>query len=476
MNLDNNTNQNVMSDKLKHECGVFGIYDLDRGDVASSIYYGLYGLQHRGQEGCGIAVSDTNGPLGDIKAHKGMGLMSEVFTEESLEELGGNIGVGHVRYSSESDRSLENVQPLVIHYAKGTLCMGLNGNLLNNEELKHELAYTGAIFQTSVDTEIIAYVIARERLRTGSIEEAAHNAMEKLVGAYSIVMMSPRKLIGIRDPFGVYPLVIGKRENTYVIASETSALDAIGAEIVRDVEPGEIVSIDKNGIRSDKSLVQEKKARCIFEYIYFARADSKIDNLSVYNARIMAGRLLAKAYPVDADLVVGVPDSGKAAAVGYAQESGIPYATAFIKNSYVGRTFIKPKQSMRESSVRIKLNVLNEIVAGKRIIMIDDSIVRGTTSGIIVKALKDAGATEVHVRISSPPFLYPCYYGTDVPNEDQLIAYKNSIDQIREIIGADSLGYLEIDDLSEIIEGQKGYCDACFTGDYPIDPKAYRKK
>lgn len=468
--MKSNINNNYFeSDKLNHECGVLGIYDLDGEDVSSSIYYGLYGLQHRGQEGCGIAVSNTNGPLGNIKSHKGMGLMSEVFTEESLDDLCGNIGVGHVRYASGRNKTIENVQPLVIHYAKGTLCLGLNGTLLNHKELKHELAYTGAIFQTSIDTEIIAYVIARERLKAKSIEEAVKNTMKKIVGAYSIVMMSPRKLIGIRDPYGVHPLVIGKRDNTYIIASETSALDAIGAEIIRDVEPGEIVSIDKDGIHSDRSLVQEKKARCIFEYIYFARADSKIDDVSVYNSRIMAGKLLAKSHPVDADLVIGVPDSGKAAAVGYAQESGIPYGTAFIKNSYVGRTFIKPKQSMRETSVRIKLNVLKEMVEGKRIVMIDDSIVRGTTSGIIVKALKDAGATEVHVRISSPPFLHPCYYGTDVPSGDQLIAHNNSIEEIRQIIGADSLGYLAIEDLSAIIDGQTGYCDACFTGNYPIE-------
>ncbi len=464
-------NINISSEKLKHECGVFGIYDLDGKDVSNSIYYGLYGLQHRGQEGCGIAVSDTQGPLGNVESHKGIGLMSEVFTEDSLQDLHGNIGVGHVRYSSKKDRSIENVQPLVIHYAKGTISIGVNGSILNYEELKHELAYTGAIFQTATDAEIIAYIIARERLKVNSIEEAVSNAMKKLVGAYSIVLMSPRKLIGIRDPYGVHPLVIGKRDNTYVIASETSALDAVDAKIIRDVEPGEIISIDKNGMHSDRTLIQEKKARCIFEYIYFARADSKIDNVSVYSSRKMAGRLLARAHPVEADLVVGVPDSGKAAAVGYAEESGIPYGTAFIKNSYIGRTFIKPKHSMRESSVQIKLNVLNEMVEGKRIVMIDDSIVRGTTSGVIVKALKDAGATEVHVRISSPPFLYPCYYGTDVPDSKELIANNNTVEEIRDIIGADTLGYLDIHDLSQIINNQKGYCDACFTSNYPINLK-----
>ena len=470
MDSDFHSCQNYSADKLHHECGVFGIYDLDGGNVTDSIYYGLYALQHRGQEGCGIAVSNTNGPRGNIMSHKGMGLMSEVFTYEDLESLSGNIGVGHVRYSPESGRTRENVQPLVLHYAKGTLCLAHNGNIINNEELKHELAYTGAIFQTSVDTEIIAYIIARERLKTNSVEEAVHNAMNKLKGAYSLVIASPRKLIGVRDPFGFHPLVIGKRDNTYVIASETSALDAIDAEFVRDVEPGEIISVDKDGLHSDKSMVQEKQARCIFEYIYFARADSKIDNVSVYSSRIKAGKLLAKRFPVEADLVVGVPDSGKAAAVGFAQESGIEYGTAFIKNSYVGRTFIKSKQSMRDSSVRIKLNVLEEIVKGKRIIMIDDSIVRGTTSGRIVRALKEAGATEVHVRISSPPFLYSCYYGTDIPSAKELIAYNNTVEQICEKIGADSLGYLEVDDLSQIINGEKGYCDACFTGNYPVEP------
>lgn len=473
MDSDFHSCQNLNDDKLHHECGVFGIYDLDGGNVTDSIYYGLYALQHRGQEGCGIAVSDTKGPRGNIKSHKGMGLMSEVFTYEDLEKLFGNIGVGHVRYSPESGRTRENVQPLVLHYAKGTLCLAHNGNIINNKELKHELAYTGAIFQTSVDTEIIAYIIARERLKTNSVEEAVHNAMKKLKGAYSLVIASPRKLIGVRDPFGFHPLVIGKRDNTYVIASETSALDAIEAEFIRDVEPGEVVSIDKNGLHSDKYMVQEKKARCIFEYIYFARADSKIDNISVYSSRIKAGKLLAKRHPVEADLVVGVPDSGKAAAVGYAQESGIEYGTAFIKNSYVGRTFIKPKQSMRDSSVRIKLNVLEEIVKGKKIIMIDDSIVRGTTSGRIVKALKEAGATEVHVRISSPPFLHSCYFGTDIPSGKELIAHNSTVEQICEKIGADSLGYLEVEDLSQIINGESGYCDACFTGDYPVKPPVH---
>lgn len=457
-------------DELHEECGVFGIYDLDGEDVASSIYYGLFALQHRGQESCGIAVSDTFGPKGKVQSVKGMGLVNEVFTTESIEGMHGNIGVGHVRYSTAGASNIANTQPLVLNYVKGTLGLAHNGNLVNALELREELEYTGAIFQTTIDSEVIAYHIARQRLNTKTVEEAVINAMVKLKGAYSLIVMSPRKLIGARDPFGFHPLCIGKRDNSYVLASESCALDAVDAEFIRDVEPGEVVTITTEGIFSNRSLCQDKIAPCIFEYIYFARPDTHIDGISVYNSRIMAGRILAQTDPVDADLVVGVPDSGNAAAMGYAQETGIPYGTAFVKNSYVGRTFIKPKQSTRESSVRIKLNVLTEVVKGKRIVMIDDSIVRGTTCARIVSMLKAAGAKEVHVRISSPPFLHPCYFGTDVPSDEQLIAHNNTVDQICKIIGADSLAYLSIDRLSELIGGRKGYCDACFTGNYPIDP------
>lgn len=457
-------------DELHEECGVFGIYDLDGKDIASSIYYGLFALQHRGQESCGIAVSDTNGPKGRVQSVKGMGLVNEVFTTEGLEGLHGNIGVGHVRYSTAGASNIANTQPLVLNYVKGTLALAHNGNLVNAPELRKELEYTGAIFQTTIDSEVIAYHIARQRLNTPSVEEAVKNAMQKIKGAYSLIVMSPRKLIGARDPFGFRPLCIGKRDNSYVLASETCALDAVDAEFIRDVEPGEVVTITSEGIQSDRSLCQTKKARCIFEYIYFARPDSHIDSVSVYNSRIMAGRILAQEHPVEADLVVGVPDSGNVAAMGFALETGIPYGTAFVKNSYVGRTFIKPKQSMRESSVRIKLNVLTEAVKGKRVVMIDDSIVRGTTSARIVGMLKAAGAKEVHVRISSPPFLYPCYFGTDVPSDDQLIAHNNTVEQICQIIGADSLGYLSVKRLNELIGGNEGYCDACFTGNYPVEP------
>lgn len=467
--MSENKLSNMLSDELHEECGVFGIYDLDGNDVASSIYYGLFALQHRGQESCGIAVSDTNGPKGKVSSVKDMGLVNEVFTPESIEGLKGDIGVGHVRYSTAGASTRENTQPLVLNYVKGTLALAHNGNLINAIELRHELEYTGAIFQTTIDSEVIAYHIARERLKVANVESAVKNAMHKIQGAYSLIIMSPRKLIGARDPFGFRPLVIGKRDNSYILASETCALDAVSAEFVRDVLPGEIVTITKDGIVSDTSMCQQETARCIFEYIYFARPDSCMDGVSVYNSRIMAGKILAQTYPVDADIVVGVPDSGNAAALGYSEESGIPYGMAFVKNSYVGRTFIKPKQSVRESSVKIKLNVLKEVVKGKRVVMIDDSIVRGTTSERIVRMLKNAGATEVHVRISSPPFLYPCYFGTDIPSDDQLIAHNNTVDQICDMLGANTLGYLDVERLGEMLGSDMGYCSACFTGNYPIE-------
>jgi len=455
---------------IHEECGVFGAYDFDGNDIASTVYYGLFALQHRGQESCGIAVSDTNGPKKNIQVHKGMGLVNEVFSSENLEKLKGNISVGHVRYSTAGSSTRENAQPLVLNYYKGTLALAHNGNLVNALELREELEKTGAIFQTTIDSEVIAYHIARERLNVKKAEDAVKNAMKKIKGAYALVVTSPRKLIGARDPFGLKPLCIGKRDNTYFLASESCAVAAVGGEFVRDVEPGEIVSFTKHGMKSDKSMAidPKKQARCIFEYIYFARMDSVIDNVNVYHARIVAGKALAESYPVDADLVVGVPDSGLVAAKGYSEQSGIPYGMAFHKNSYVGRTFIKPKQSQRESSVKIKLNVIEEVVKGKRIVMVDDSIVRGTTCANIIKMLKKAGAKEVHVRISSPPFLHPCYFGTDVPSNEQLIAHSHTTEQIREMIGADSLGYMEVEKLKDMV-GDLAFCDACFTGNYPME-------
>lgn len=460
------------TDKPKEECGVFGIYDFDGADVASTVYYGLLALQHRGQESCGIAVSDTSGPKGKVRSKKEMGLVNEAFTPAALEKLNGDIGIGHVRYSTAGSSTRENAQPLVLNYVKGTLGLAHNGNLINAPELRKELEYTGAIFQTTIDSEVIAYHIARERLNSESVQEAVGRAMKKIKGAYSLIVMSPRKLIGARDPFGFRPLCIGKRDNSYILASETCALDTVGAVFVRDVEPGEIVTISKEaGLESDKSMCISSKdqARCVFEYIYFARPDSYIDGISVYQSRVLAGKFLAMDSPVDADLVVGVPESGNCAAMGYSLQSGIPYGQAFVKNGYVGRTFIKPKQKNRESSVQVKLNVLRESVKGKRVVMIDDSIVRGTTSDRIVHMLRQAGAKEVHMRVSSPPFLWPCYFGTDVPAREQLIAYQRNIDEICSMIGADTLGYLKVERLSEIV-GNREICKGCFTGRYPLDP------
>ena len=371
------------------ECGVFGAYDMDGGDVAPSVYYGLFALQHRGQESCGIAVTDT---FGERKVHsrKGLGLVNEVFDEENFNELKGNLGVGHVRYSTAGGTRAENAMPLVLNYVKGTLAIAHNGNITNAVELRHELEYTGAIFQTTIDSEVIAYHIARERLNVKKVEDAVKRAMKKIKGGYALVIGSPRKMIGVRDPHGLKPLCIGRRENTYFLASESCAVAAVDGEFIRDVLPGEVVSFTRDGMESDLSMAVDpvRQARCIFEYIYFARTDSTLDGVNVYHARITAGKALAESFPVEADLVVGVPDSGLVAAKGYSEQSGIPYGMAFHKNSYVGRTFIKPRQSQRESSVKIKLNVIEEVVRGKRIVMVDDSIVRGTTCANIIKMLK----------------------------------------------------------------------------------------
>lgn len=455
-------------ERIKEACGVFGIYAPQGEEVAGSVYYGLSSLQHRGQESCGIAVSDTLGPLGNMNVHRGMGLVNEVFQGDTLKLLHGNLGIGHVRYSTTGDAVLSNAQPLVLNYIKGTLALAHNGNLVNTEELRDELALNGAIFQTTTDSEVIAHHIAKERVHSQSVEEAILKTARRLKGAYALVIASPRKLIGIRDPLGLKPLCLGKRGESYILSSESCALSAIGAQFVRDIRPGEIITISRKGISSNLELCQEKQAHCIFEYIYFARLDSKIDGVSVYESRLKAGAALAKAYPADADLITGVPDSGITAAQGFAKESGIPFGIAFYKNSYVGRTFIKPTQKERESSVRLKLSVLKEAVKDKRIVLVDDSIVRGTTIANLIRLLKQAGALEVHVRISSPPFLYPCFYGTDVPSNKQLLAASHSTEEIRRIIGADSLGYLRIEDLSSLADGLP-LCKACFDNLYPTD-------
>lgn len=458
-------------DKLNEECGVFGFYDNDGFDVARLTYYGLYALQHRGQDSAGIAVNDD----GNFQCHKDLGLVPEVFDDRTINKLKGTMAVGHVRSSTKAENFRENAQPLVTKYVKGTLALAHNGQLLNGAELRYKFEQKGAIFHTTIDSEVIMYQLAQERIGAHSIEQAMLNAMDSLKGAYSIVLMSPRKLIGARDLHGFRPLCIGKMKNSYILSSETCALENLGAEFIREVEPGEVVVIDKDGLRSLKHKNAQKKAEiCIFEHVYFARPDSEIQGMSVHEMRKMMGRYLAKDYPVEADLVFGVPDSGLCAALGYAEESGIMYGDGFVKNRYIGRTFIQPTQSQREQSVNIKLNVVKNAVRGKRVVMVDDSIVRGTTCANIIRSLKDAGALEVHVRVSSPPFLWPCYFGTDVPSRDALIAVKYTVEEIRQMVGADSLGFLSIEALKEIASYMNcNYCQGCFTGMYPIEaPKA----
>ena len=396
-----------------------------------------------------------------------MGLVSEVFKEENLHSLHGNLGIGHVRYSTTGATTLANAQPLVLNYVKGTLALAHNGNLVNAQELRDHLEKNGALFHTTTDSEVIAYCIARERITSKTVEEAILKTAGMIRGAYGLVIASPRKLIGVRDPLGLKPLCLGKRDNAYILASESCALQSVGAEFIRDIRPGEIITITEQGISSDYTLCQEKKAHCIFEYIYFARLDSTMDNINIYDARIRAGAALAKSYPVEADLVCGVPDSGIPAAKGFSEASGIPFGLAFYKNSYVGRTFIKPTQKERENSVRLKLNVLESVVKGKRIVLVDDSIVRGTTIANLIHMLKKAGAVSVHVRISSPPFLYPCYFGTDIPSNKQLIASSHSTEEICSMIGADSLGYMKIEDLQSMV-GDLPICKACFDNQYPM--------
>lgn len=449
---------------IHEECGVFGIFGPDGTDAAAATYYGLFSLQHRGQESCGIAVNNQ----GDVHVYKDMGLVSEVFTPKILNTLTGKAAIGHVRYSTTGQSIRENAQPLVTRYSKGTLALAHNGNLSNTGHLRSQLEEQGAIFQTTIDSEVIAYLIARYRSQSSSVEEAVSMTMEHLEGAYCLLILSRGKLIAARDPLGFRPLCLGKLGEAYVFASESCALDTVGATFIRDVEPGEIIIVDRDGLRSLRTQCRNRQHHCIFEYIYFARSDSQLDGVSVYEARLQAGRLLAEQYPVDADIVFGVPDSGLDAAMGYSMASGIPLVRGFVKNNYIGRTFIKPEQSERETAVQIKLNPVRSSVQGKRVVMVDDSIVRGTTSARIVQQLKQAGAREVHVRISAPPFLWPCYFGTDIPSIEELTARKHTIDEIRQLIGADSLGFLALESLHKML-GDSGpnHCAACFSGYYP---------
>ena len=459
---------------IHEECGVFGVIAPEPCNVANLAYYGLYSLQHRGQESCGIVVNDD----GVFSSHKDLGLVNEVFSSDELAKLPkGRMAVGHVRYGTTGATNRNNCQPIEVNHQKGKMALAHNGNLTNAEKLRSELELSGAIFHTTSDTETIAYIIIRERLRTNSMEKAVSAAMKVLDGAYSLVLMSPQKLICARDPHGFRPLCYGKTlEGAYVIASESCALSAVGAEFIRDVEPGEIIAFTDDGVTSyrEHGHVCDKRT-CIFEYIYFARPDSVIDNVSVYEARLRAGRLLAKHHPADADVVIGVPDSGLDAALGFSQESGIPYGMGLVKNKYIGRTFIAPEQELRLDQVRIKLSAIETSVKGKRVVLIDDSIVRGTTSQRIVKLLREAGTKEIHMRISAPPFLHPCYYGTDIDSEENLIAFHHTVEEIAKIIGVDSLGYLATDELRELV-GNDDYCSACFTNEYPTSiPKGGSK-
>ncbi len=453
-------------DRLKEECGVFGIYNNDDNESGRTVYYGLFALQHRGQESCGIAVTENT----TVKQYKDMGLVPEVFSDDVIEKLTGKIGIGHVRYSTAGGSLRQNAQPLVSRYVKGTLALAHNGNLVNANELRDELQNQGIIFQTTIDSEVIACLLARERVSSKSVEQALERVMEKIDGSFSLVLMSPRKLIGARDKRGMRPLSIGKLGNSYLLSSETCAFEGLGAEFIRDVEPGEIVVINDDGLRSITThCKKEPTSLCIFEHIYFARPDSTICGVSVHEARKEAGRQLAKQHPVEGDVVIGVPDSGLSAALGYAEESGIPYGVGLVKNRYIGRTFISPTQGQRENAVKIKLNALRHEISGKRVIMIDDSIVRGTTVARLINIVRAAGAKEVHMRISAPPFLHPCYYGTDVPTKENLIACRHDdIAGITAEIGADSLGFLSTHNLHDIAKGSTtGFCDACFTGNYP---------
>lgn len=456
----------MTADKLHEECGVFGIYSNNGLDVSRITYYALFALQHRGQESCGMAVNDNN----TINCIKNLGLVSDVFNDDILDKLKGKMAVGHVRYSSFGDNTVDNSQPHAIKYAKGTLTIAYNGNIINAGALRRELEQAGAIFHTNCHTEVIAFLIAKERLIAKSVEEAVMRVLPKLKGSYSMVIMSPKKMIAVRDGNGIRPLCMGKIEDSYVFSSESCAFGAIGADFVRDIAPGEVAVINADGVKSYNLNPDGKTAACVFEHIYFARPDSFIDGQGVYEARMEAGRILASVKGVDADMVMGVPDSGLCAAIGYSNASGIPYVEGLLKNRYIGRTFIQPSQALRQKNVSIKLNVLTNNVSGKRIVLIDDSIVRGTTTKNIIRMLKKAGAKEVHVRISSPEFVNACPFGTDIPDAAALASTRYSSEQLAAVIGADSLAFLPLDRVKDIAPNSKyDFCTGCFSGVYPID-------
>ena len=458
-----------MTDKLHEECGLFAMFDNDGYDTARITYAGLFAMQHRGQQSAGIAVNNDR----KVTLYKDNGLVHEVFSDEVINSLKGTMAIGHVRYSADGEQDVLNAQPLVSRYIKGPLAVATNGTLTNYHELKHQLEQEGAIFQTTNETEIIMHLLARARMKTGRVETGLAEIMKnQLRGAYALVMMSPQKLIACRDPKGMKPLCMGKIENSYVFASETCALDTVRAEFIRELDPGEIVIVDVNGVRSIRDNCQDRKCSgmCVFEYLYFARSDSIIEGMSVHKARKLTGKILSETYPVDADIVAAVPDSGVDAAIGYAEASGIPYAKALMINRYVGRTFIQPTQEQRTTAVRLKINVIRDTVKDKKIVLVDDSIVRGTTCAKLVAMLKEAGAKEVHMRISAPPFIWPCYFGTDIPSREHLMACNYTVDEICNMIGADSLGFMPVERLPEVVPDINcGYCDGCFTGKYPYE-------
>lgn len=454
-------------DKLQEECGVFGISRQDgRENAAYDVYTALFALQHRGQQSAGIATCCK----GNLMLHKDAGLVPEVFNEKQLAALKGAAAIGHVRYSSKQGSSVD-AQPIMVKHASGSVALAYNGKLVNSKQLRAETEQRGGIFQTTNDSEVISYLLVRERLRTNTTEDALINAMQYMVGAYSIVLLNDRKLIAARDPNGFRPLCMGEVDGSIMFASESCAFSALGGKLIRDVQPGEIIVAEhgKSGYQSFHCGIKARASLCVFEFIYFARPDSIIDGVSVNHIRMEAGRCLARRNTAQADVVIGVPDSGLAAAMGFAQEAGLPFSTGLVKNRYIGRTFIQPTQNQREESVRIKLNALSSTIKGKRVIMVDDSIVRGTTCAHIVSMLREAGATEVHMKSSAPPFLHPCYFGTDIPDRSKLIAHNRTIEEIRQIIGVDSLDFLPTEELSEIAKGLNlGHCDACFTGDYAV--------
>lgn len=459
-----NCTESLMArDKMEEECGVFGIYSKERSEVAQITYYGLYALQHRGQESAGISVSN----FGEIVTYKGMGLTADVFTSKTLENLVGNAAIGHVRYSTTGASKLENAQPLESRYKLGQIAVAHNGNLTNAKIIRELLEDGGSTFNTTIDSEVIIKMIARKA--NGNVEDAIRSTVGAIKGAYALVILAGNKLVGVRDPYGIRPLCLGINENgDYILASESCAIDAVGGTLIRDILPGEMVIIDENGVKSIKYSENNKKAPCSFEHIYFARPDSIIDGLNVYESRVEAGRLLAKQMKVEADVVIGVPDSGVPAAIGFAEASGIPYAIGLVKNKYIGRTFIKPTQALREQAVMVKLNPLKVNLEGKRVVIIDDSLVRGTTSKILIEIIRKAGAKEVHFRSASPAVKHSCYFGIDTAHREELIASRLSVEEIRKEINADTLDYLTMENMLKSLKGCN-YCVGCFNGEYPVD-------